>query len=312
MSLISNSTRRAGLFPVKVFGERNFGTTWVERTIARNLPGARLIHHRGARKGVIDEIRRDQQRLNAELREERWRDGGGKSRKGDRPDATDEETTAQPKRLMQVALREAAFDRLFLGPDGPPLGWKHAVLDFDRHGDNAMGVVVVCVVRNPFQFLQSLHRRPYHALCHIPERFDDFVRVPWPTVRRDGIVAGVLERGAAELWNHKVRSYVAAKARRTDIVIVRYEDCLADPFALVRLVADAAGVPPPATTWEITKNTKGGEKTLEDYRRDAEAYDPADRMEPVTLAYLLEVLDGDLLDRFGYRPASAPSVAAQA
>ena len=268
------------LASIKVFGERNCGTTWVEQLLKFNFRKRDVLHHHGTlrdvRKAPIP------------------RTGRGRE-----------------ARIARRRERERRFDAHFSGPDAPAFGWKHAAIDVDRlaQSDLFASTVFVCVIRNPFQFLLSLHRRPYHAMIEVPRDFGAFVRSPWPTTARDGVPHPVLEKGATELWNHKTRSYLEARRRHPAMVVVRYEDCVADVGHLFREIEARTGLAPRRAVRNVERSTKGDDKSFEEYQRQTAAFDPRQAMDADTYDYVAAVLDRELATTLGYLDAPAAAAA---
>lgn len=110
---------------IKVFGERNTGTNFTNELIRRNIEGIELLEH--GNNNRVEEIYKQFPQDWSLLRE----------------------------RLIDRE-RGIEFERNF--------GWKHAFITQEmlmkspRHHET----LFVILIRNPFRFLYSLHRRPYN------------------------------------------------------------------------------------------------------------------------------------------------------
>ncbi|RME83007.1 MAG: hypothetical protein D6775_09300 [Caldilineae bacterium] len=126
--------------PVKILGERNTGTHYLEKLLRLNLdvrvlPGSaprRLRRHFPGNEAVLD-----------------------------------------------LYFRLTAFANL---------GWKHALApapDALRRSRWARrGLVILTLSKNPYAWLLSLYRHPYHYSGPLPS-FERFLQSPWRTVRRE-------------------------------------------------------------------------------------------------------------------------------
>ena len=120
------------------------------------------------------------------------------------------------------------------------LGWKHAVAPpseaLEAREGSAGRLAVMTLTKNPYSWLLSLHRRPYHRQGTEPT-FEAFLEAPWQPVGRERY-AGVFAHPVA-LWNVKNASYLALAGGETPCANLKYEDLLADPEATVRKAAAA-------------------------------------------------------------------------
>ena len=254
---------------IKIFGERNTGTNWLEQIISRNY-NVPLVHHKGI---IRSELRREQ---NVFL----------------------DKYTGDVRKV----LRERLIDAIFEGQRAQRLfGWKHSsvhyshlskIITFEKTG-------FIFLVKNPYSFLKSLHARPYNSLVHIPESLDQFVTSPWLTLSRD-CTSEPLLKSPLELWNSKVASYLSFMEMCKNSLIVRYEDILEDQELIFHLVKKKFKVRP-LSTQKVIKSTKDEGMKLEDYKRKYLECDPREGFEVQTLRYLDSLVDRDLIKFFDYR-----------
>lgn len=192
---------------IKIYGERNTGTNFVQRLITRNfdcevVPGT-LVE---ARPGYRDQF---EQRLEADM----------------------------PDPAMRLVARQGLMDQLFAANRWGTLGWKHAVPPVEdiAASPDRERTLFICVVKNPYAWALSFFRRPYEAFSLTePSRLLDFVRQPWVTTARDN--TPLILDSPIELWNHKVDGYQRL-TRTATTLIVRYEDLLDEPAQVLDQVA---------------------------------------------------------------------------
>ncbi len=179
---------------IKIYGERNCGTNYLEQLIRRNLEVAIL-------PGVAP----------AWLRR-RFRN--------------------HPR------LRERAIDAYFYATFGRNLGWKHMLAPplwrLERSIRPLSQTHFLFLVKNPYAWLLSLHRHPYHH-PNPANNFSDFIRTAWPTLGRENVGREPFPNPVV-MWNQKNASYLAL-ARDVEGQIIRYEDLVADPEAMLHTIA---------------------------------------------------------------------------
>ncbi len=180
---------------VKLFGERNTGTTFLARLITANYDVQLL------RSSFMTPA------LAAAL----------------------EARTDNPM-LFQL-LKEYEVDRATAAAEPEHLGWKHSCVPpdlFERAPYEELRVV--CITRNPYAFMRSLLRHPYHGfMLPKPRKLLELTNTPWKTVARDRVEAAFLD-SPVQLWNLKVASYFRLQERHPDkVLILRYEELVAAP-----------------------------------------------------------------------------------
>jgi hypothetical protein len=123
----------------------------------------------------------------------------------------------------------------------PTKAWKHALPVWDEAFSVKRAHVVFCV-RNPYSWVLSLARRPYHQKGPKTAGVLDFVTQPWLTVARDNM--GAILRSPMELWNGKVAAYGAfIRAANVPVQMIRFESFVADPEGEVRRVLSDFRIP---------------------------------------------------------------------
>lgn len=171
---------------LKVFGERNSGTTFVQSLLAQNLPVKIL------------------------------------------PGAT-------PWILYRGFPFELVRDTWFWWTEKRNLGWKHRFPDEMniREFSKKKQLLVVSVFKNPYAFLLSLFKRPYHLGLR-SKTFTAFLREPCPVVRREHAKGAF--NNPIELWNAKNRVLLDLSQLNLPVILLRYENVLADPEAAVERI----------------------------------------------------------------------------
>ncbi len=113
------------------------------------------------------------------------------------------------------------------------LGWKHACVKpeqikgstVDRKND----ICFLTITKNPYSWLLSLHRNPYHQYYGEKPGFEDFLRTPWKTVKRDNTSS--LLQNPIELWNIKNNSYLLLSS--WECLNITTENIFANPGTVI-------------------------------------------------------------------------------
>ena len=153
---------------IKIYGERNTGTNYVSALVALNLAATQVPG------GIPPGVRR----IHRALPGHQW-----------------------------------VRDLYFACTHRRNLGWKHCVPDPDERRLHTWkgepgALVFVTLTKNPYAWLLSLHRRPYHPAHPRGLDFLTFLQTPWRTFGRDNMGRARLA-SPVELWNAKNRAYLA-------------------------------------------------------------------------------------------------------
>lgn len=184
---------------VKIYGERNSGTNFIQRPVRQNflcqwVPGTLADAYPGYRESFEDELKSS--------------------------------VSDEAKRNW---LRQAKMDNYFSTNLWNTLGWKHSCppIEVILSRPDRSDILFVTITKHPYAWALSFFRRPYeNPGISVPERIGDFLSEPWPSVRRDN-TAACLE-SPIELWNLKTASY-SQLAKVAHVLRCRYEDVLAEP-----------------------------------------------------------------------------------
>lgn len=240
---------------IKILGERNSGTTYLDRLLRRNLR-VRIL------PGVL------------------------------------------PKPIERLfPTSERVRDLYFRATRRHNLGWKHAAAP--RPGELADAaidpseILFLVLTKNPYSWLLSLHRRPYHAKQRHRD-FDVFLKSPWPTLGREN--ARTSFETPIDLWNAKNASYLDLAAG-AEVLALRYEDLLRDPFDILdRLVRTHRFEARRSPFENIEEAAKPGDRDRRssDYRDYYLGERWKQELSPSSLAWINSRLDQDLMERLGY------------
>lgn len=188
-------------------------------------------------------------------------------------------------------------------------GWKHG---FSERVVDDPGCAFVVVVRDPFDWVQSLHRRPWHAAASLRDcSLAQFVRTPWVCEwGRDMELPADDPRIGAEMRHErdpatgepfanvmrlrigKLRDWLTLAERVRHFAWVRYEDAVSDERGVVRRLADELDCRRRWPWHRPVRTFKGGRERF--VRREYGELPPAER------AWIARELDAELERSLGY------------
>lgn len=249
---------------IKVFGERNTGTR-AAMDMLRALPHVSLAHP--GRPAISPEAARTkaiiEQKLQGRLRNEYL-------------DAIKEERATK---------------------DGGFWAWKHSAPKFD---DSFLSceASVLFLVRDPYSWVTSLHRHPYHLRGRRSAQFQEFLEHPWLTMRRDNINAVV--DSPVCLWTKKTAAYIRfIESAPVPTSVIIFEDFVADPVAaLGRALADvdisANGLV------ALDRSTKDQTESIEDIKTRYRNQIWKKQLTRQAVEVINQHIDWDIAGYFGY------------
>ena len=258
---------------LKVFGERNTGTNFLNSFL----------------------------RLNTSLKVLRGGDGDRKEIKKQFRNFVDSHniTDSFAKRLVMESL----LDQESLKRRQKNFGWKHAnvcpkVLSKLPKFEN---VCFIFIVRNPWRFISSLHQKPYNLLPRPDLDISKFIKSSIYTNQRDQL-DGRLLKSPVELWNYKVRSYFEFNAVHPgQSLIVYYENLVISPEEFVgclnRFCAVNKKIVIPK---DSSKKHRGDSKKYADFCHEILSYNPREILGDDIFSLITAQLDQDLLAETPY------------
>lgn len=195
------------------------------------------------------------------------------------------------------------LDKYFERTFARNLGWKHAQVRVARLlalGDAIRNVHFVTLVKNPYSWLLSLARRPYHRKdANDAADIESLLRSEWMTVGRDN--GPPAYRDAIDLWNSKVRSYVELSGQ-LPTTFLTYEALVEDPESAVDRIRRDSGVDWSGGRFQnLEESTKEKSKDASFYRRYYGEERWREKLSPQVIGLVNERLDRELMKTFGYR-----------
>ncbi|MFT6665724.1 MAG: hypothetical protein ACJA05_002595 [Porticoccus sp.] len=237
---------------IKIIGERNSGTNYIEKIINENFHAAFL-------PGSI------------------------------------------PRLLNKTLGCEFVRDYYFKKTQHKNLGWKHAVAPTNNFLESVGmkdSVGFVAIAKNPYAWLLSMFRRPYHLHTE-QQTFDQFIRRECKTVLRERHADPY--KSPMDMWNKKNRSY-AELCNYAQGLTIPYESILSAPDVWLQLIQDRFSlVKKAACSVNINEDVKGGKNNLAFYK---DYYLNRRWLEKLTLDQISRInqsLDESVMQAFGYK-----------
>ncbi|MDH7448055.1 hypothetical protein [Aquimarina sp. 2201CG14-23] len=243
---------------IKIYGERNSGTNYLEQLIDQNLQ-VKILKYR-------------------------------------------------PNKLSTSLLRTIKYDFvidiLSTMDKKNSLGWKHGcprvkeINEFKKHP-----LVIVTITKNPYSFLLSLHKKPYHFRGKKDPVFHNFIEQDWFLRNRDFCKGRYLE-SPIELWNVKNKSYIHLSEKTFQIVInITYEQLIKNPEAIIDLIAKKGGIQVKKEEGfqNIVDSTKKSSLTFDDYKNYYLKKEWRKNLNNQAIGTINEKIDRSIIEYFKYQ-----------
>lgn len=220
-----------------------------------------------------------------------------------------------PRRLRrlfpkQPSLHERVLDAYFNMTFKRNLGWKHMlapdVATLHRTSVPIAQTLFIFLSKNPYAWLLSLHRHPYHYRGQITD-FDIFVRSEWPTLGRENHPQPF--PNPIVMWNQKNASYLRLARDLPVSLILRYEDLVTEPEEAIRTIAEALEIPLKTSAFINIQASVKGEvgKNFDYYRTYYLEKRWREQFNDDSIRFVNQHLDQDVLHALGYHIESAPA-----
>lgn len=253
---------------VKVLGERNVGTNFLNRVINRNFDVPLLA---GTQPMKTEEIAAIVNTLPPKQRRIGW------------------------EMVLDTDMRRI---------DNENFGWKHACPDFanfERYSDAAAETLFVVVSKHPLAWAASFYRRPYHCLFNRNDMsFSDFIRHPWIATSKENIHPAIVPN-VIDLWNIKHRGWLELDQRGYPVHFIRYNDLVTDFQGEMGKLGEKLAKKHPGKAYSnIERSTKADGRSLDEIRNEYFAIASGSKLLPDDLAFITANLDANIVRAYGY------------
>jgi len=183
------------------------------------------------------------------------------------------------------------------------LGWKHgcpSIREIESYNSNTL--VIITITKNPYSFLSSLYKKPYHIKGKKPESLARFITQKWTTRKRDLCNKKHLE-SPIFLWNIKNKAYLNLKNKVSKKVInITYEELLENPELCIQNIASKGNIEFVADKFQNhLTSTKDSKLTFDNYKEYYLKEKWENDFSKNDFAYINTKVDQELMACFNYK-----------
>ncbi|NOX45718.1 MAG: hypothetical protein GXO89_01930 [Chlorobi bacterium] len=173
------------------------------------------------------------------------------------------------------------------------LGWKHRIAPSPGEipAYHKQNTAFICLVKNPYTWMLSTHKRPYGHDCLKKLKFGDFIRFSYGDYQNPVV-----------LWNKKNTSYLQLKNHVDNFMLIKYVDLLSNPKDVIQAIADKTDAKMPV----FFKNTQyilSGKRGKTNHRFHTEHYLEGKWKKNLTKRHVQQIngfLDEKLMEELNY------------
>jgi len=185
------------------------------------------------------------------------------------------------------------------------LGWKHACAKpmsvLKKYTITRNNLCYLSITKNPYSWLLSLYRRPYHQYYSKKPGFEEFLKTPWLTVGRDNLKRTL--KSPIELWNIKNSSYLQLAGPNT--LNITTESIFEDPEAVIDTISSRFSVNTLSNGFVNYENSTKNESKDTSYYRDYYLNEKwRNKLSAEAISIINVSVDKPLMDAFGYQVLS--------
>jgi len=181
------------------------------------------------------------------------------------------------------------------------LGWKHTrvkpVSELVKYEILQKNVHFLTITKNPYSWLLSLYRRPYHQYYKVKPDFETFLLTPFETVGRDNCKK--ILSSPVELWNIKNSSYL--QLSELNGLNITTESIFENAEAVINKISVRFSIPIISSRFinyeESTKDKTKNNSYYKDYYLNERW---RDSLSTTAIDIINAAVDKDLIKHFGY------------
>lgn len=185
---------------------------------------------------------------------------------------------------------------------GKNLGWKHSLAkpwsEIQKCRIAQSNLFFLTLTKNPYSWLLSLYRNPYHQHDSEMLDFETFLRSPWRTVGREN--AGAVLSNPIKLWNIKNKSYLQLDPKQT--LNLTSESVFENPEGSIRKVSEKFSIVRKSDKFiDYQSSTKGENKDSAYYRDYYLSERWRENLSQEAIEIINQSVNQQLMAHFGYR-----------
>ena len=198
------------------------------------------------------------------------------------------------------SLGESLRDYYFKNYMKGSYGWKHKYLSIDK-GERIFpsSLYYLIVVRHPLPWLLSMYKRPYELGINSKKiKFSEFIHTKCKVVSRECSPFLIYDNPIA-VWNIKVRASLEFSKNRNSL-IVKHEELVLNPRKALEDISKASGISLIGTFQDYNQSTKRDGRTTQEFRAAVNQAEWLKKYQRSDLDYVYSNIDKDLATELGY------------
>ena len=198
--------------------------------------------------------------------------------------------------------RELIRDIYFYFTYSKNLGWKHTCVkskkSLNRYKLVKSNLIFLTITKNPYSWLLSLYRNPYHQYYTHELSFEAFLQHQWHTVSRDNVKTGPIN--PIELWNIKNNSYLELDKKNS--LNITTEETFKNPQGIIQRISQEYSVERKTEIFvNYERSTKDSSKDSAYYRDYYLSERWRDKLSNEAIAIINQSVDKGLMAYFRYK-----------
>ncbi|MCP4550824.1 MAG: hypothetical protein GY834_02020 [Bacteroidetes bacterium] len=181
------------------------------------------------------------------------------------------------------------------------LGWKHALVKPQKELNKCklvdFNLFFLTITKNPYSWLLSLYRNPYHQYFSDKPSFEVFLKRQWKTIGRDNTQGNL--SSPIELWNIKNRSYLQLDTN--NVINITTESMFQDAGNIIHEISKRFSIEKKSDEFiNYERSTKNKSKDSVYYRDYYLSEKWRENLSRDAITIINESIDKDLMVHFGY------------
>ncbi len=181
------------------------------------------------------------------------------------------------------------------------LGWKHTTVkpqeELFKYKLVDSNLFFLTITKNPYSWLLSLYRNPYHQYYKEKPSFEVFLESQWKTIGRDNVKSNLST--PIELWNIKNKSYLQLDSKKT--LNLTTEGIFQDAGEIIQNISEQFSIERKSDAFinyeRSTKNKRNDSAYYRDYYISEKW---RENLSKEAIAIINESVDQNLMAHFGY------------
>lgn len=185
------------------------------------------------------------------------------------------------------------------------LGWKHKYVDSKAFSSSDKSLLIITLTKNPYAWLLSMYRNPYHMAVNPNLSFSEFLRSDIVPLSRENL-KDQKKINIIELWNIKNRSYLAIEHPYK--LNLKSIDLITNTESILSFIKNHFSINYTSGKFEdYSRSTKDKSKDKLYYLNYYKNELWRDKLSEADYAFINDSLDQAVMDSFGFNYISSSS-----